>query len=237
MSAVTDYICLDLETTGLSPKTDRIIEIGAVKVRNGEVVERFHRLVDPRMEVAERIEELTGIKGKELAGQPLLEEVLPALEDFLEEDILIGHRISFDYAFLKRAFVNQKKSFDKQGVDTLRLARALVSDCTSKRLESLCQHFSISLNRAHRAQEDAEATAFLYQRLVENYYREEVAELFRPQTLVFKLKKEGPITKAQLERLQRLIDKYEITPYAEIKSLTKNEASRYLDRIYAEHGR
>ena len=135
MSAVMDYVCIDLETTGLSPKTDRIIEVGAARVRQGRVTDTYQRLIDPRMQLEERIEELTGISNSDLKGQPALEEILPELEVFLGEDILVGHRIGFDYSFLKRAFVNGKKEFEKQGIDTLKLARALVTDCESKRLE------------------------------------------------------------------------------------------------------
>lgn len=231
-----DYVCIDLETTGLSPKRDRIIEIGAVKVRQGKVEDTFHRLVDPRMQLEERIIGLTGIKPEDLEGQPVLEEILPDLESFLEEDVLVGHRIIFDYSFLKRAFVNRKKGFEKQGIDTLRLCRAFVADCESKKLESLCSFFAIK-HQAHRALGDALATAELYQLLLEKYYTEETKELFLPKPLIFKIKKEGPITKAQLERLTRLLEKYEVKPPADIRSMTKNEASRYLDQLYAAYGR
>ncbi len=233
---IMDYICLDLETTGLSPKTDRIIEIGAVRVRQGKVEDTFHRLINPRMKLEERITDLTGIGQKDLEGQPVLEAVLPELEEFLGEDVLVGHRISFDYSFLKRAFVNQKKGFEKQGIDTLRLARAFVTDCESKKLESLCSFFSLK-HQAHRALGDALATAELYQLLMEKYYTEDGQELFLPKPLIYKVKKEGPITKAQQERLARLLEKHEIEAPVDILSMTKNEASRYLDQLYAEYGR
>lgn len=236
MSAVMDYVCIDLETTGLSPKTDRIIEIGAVRVRQGKVVDTYQQLVNPRMQLEERIEKLTGIKAGDLKGQPTLEEVLPRLETFLGEDILVGHRISFDYSFLKRAFVNGKKEFERQGIDTLKLARTYVTDCESKRLESLCGHFSIS-HQAHRALGDALATMQLYQKLTEEYWQEERKDIFLPKPLIYRIKKESPITRAQLERLQRTLEKNHIEPTVEIASLTRNEASRYLDQLYAAYGR
>ncbi len=235
MKIIRDYVCLDLETTGLNPKRDRIIEIGAVKVRNGEVTELFHSLINPRMKLEARIEELTGITGEELQGQPLLEEILPKLEEFLGEDVLIGHRIEFDYAFLKRAFVNQNRVFEKQGIDTLRLARILVSGCTSKRLESLCSHFGIEYE-AHRALEDAKATSLLYEKLTKEGKGEEREYLLKPASLVYRIKKEGPATRAQTERLNRLTGHYGIDLGVEVASLTKNEASRYLDYIYSNYG-
>lgn len=235
MSVIRDYVCIDLETTGLSPKADRIIEIGAARVREGRIVATFQQLINPRMELKERIVELTGIEARELTGQPELSEVLPELEKFLGEDILIGHRIGFDYSFLKRAFVNRKKEFEKQGIDTLRIARACVNDCESKKLESLCKHFGIT-HQAHRALGDVLATAELYEKLLEAY-TEEKKEIFLPKPLIYKVKKESPVTRAQLEQLERVIMKYAVQPSVELASLTRNEASRYLDQLYSTYGR
>ena len=233
MQGLQDFICIDLETTGLNPKRDRIIEIGAVKVRNGQISATFQQLIDPKQQLEERVEILTGISSKELAGQPTIQEVLPALKEFLEEDVLLGHRVLFDYSFLKRAFINEKFSFERKGIDTLKLARQFVSDCESKKLESLCQHYDIK-HQAHRALGDALATVELYQILVDKYYQEDV---FAPKPLEFKVKKESPITKAQKERLTLLLAKHNLEPKCEIASMTKNEASRYMDQILATYGR
>ncbi|MBQ9991056.1 MAG: 3'-5' exonuclease [Lachnospiraceae bacterium] len=233
---IRDYVCIDLETTGLSPKSDRIIEIGAARVREGRIVDTFQQLINPRMDLNERVVLLTRIRPEELQDKPELSEVLSGLEEFLGEDILVGHRISFDYSFLKRAFVNQKKTFEKRGIDTLRIARACVTDCESKKLESLCKYFGIT-HQAHRALGDVLATVELYERLVEKYYREEIEELFTPRALIYKVKKESPATRAQLEQLERVITKYGIQASVEPGSLTRNEASRYLDQLYSTYGR
>jgi len=233
MQGLQNFICIDLETTGLNPKRDRIIEIGAVKVRNGKVVDIFGQLIDPRQQLEERVENLTGISSKELEGQPTIQEILPKLKEFLEEDVLLGHRVLFDYSFLKRAFTNEKISFERKGMDTLKLARKFVSDCESKKLESLCIHYGIK-HQAHRALDDALATVELYQILTEKYYNEED---FEPKPLEFKVKKESPITKAQKERLTLLLAKHNLVPKCEITSMTRNEASRYMDQILATYGR
>ena len=233
MQGLQDFICIDLETTGLNPKRDRIIEIGAVKVRDGKIVETFQQLIDPKQQLEERVEMLTGISSKELEGKPTIREVLPALREFLEEDVLLGHRVLFDYSFLKRTFTNEKISFERKGIDTLKLARQFVTDCESKKLESLCQYYDIKL-QAHRALNDAQATVELYQKLVENYYNEGA---FTPKPLEFKVKKESPITKAQKERLTLLLAKHNLEPKCEIASMTRNEASRYMDQILATYGR
>ena len=232
MQGLQDFICLDLETTGLNPKRDRIIEIGAVKVRNGQIVETFQQLIDPKQQLEERVEMLTGISSKELEGQPTIQNVLPSLREFLGEDVLLGHRVLFDYSFLKRAFTNEKISFERKGIDTLNLARQFVTECESKKLESLCKHYGIK-HQAHRALGDALATVELYRKLVEGYFNEEA---FAPKPLEFKVKKESPITKAQKERLSLLLAKNNLIPKCEITSMTRNEASRYIDEIYAAFG-
>ena len=233
MQGLQNFICIDLETTGLNPKKDRIIEIGAVKVREGKIVETFQQLVDPKQQLEERVEILTGITSKELEGQPSIQEVIPKLIVFLEEDVLLGHRVLFDYSFLKRAFTNEKISFERKGIDTLKLARTFVTDCESKKLESLCKHYGIT-HQAHRALGDALATVELYQKLIEHYY---VENAFTPKQLEFKIKKESPITKAQKERLTLLLAKHNLEPRCEVASMTRNEASRYMDQILATYGR
>ena len=233
MQGLQDFICIDLETTGLNPKRDRIIEIGAVKVREGKVVDTYQQLIDPKQQLEERVKNLTGITSKELEGQPTIQEVLSRLQEFIGEDILLGHRVLFDYSFLKRTFTNEKISFERKGIDTLKLARQFVTDCESKKLESLCKHYGIK-QQAHRALSDAQATVELYQRLVELYY---VEDAFAPKPLEFKIKKESPITKAQKERLTLLLAKHNLEPKCEIASMTRNEASRYMDQILATYGR
>ena len=233
MHGLQNFICIDLETTGLNPKRDRIIEIGAVKVREGKIVETFQQLINPQQQLEERVESLTGIISEELVECPTIQEVLPGLQEFLGEDVLLGHRVLFDYSFLKKAFINEKILFERKGIDTLKLARQFITECESKKLESLCTHYRIK-HQAHRALGDALATVELYQILVNQYYDKEA---FEPKPLEFKVKKESPITKAQKERLTLLLAKHNLVPKCEIASMTRNEASRYMDQILATYGR
>lgn len=233
MKGLENFVCVDLETTGLNPKTDRIIEIGMVKVREGKIVEQFSSLINPRQQLEERIEQITGITQKELENQPLQKEILPQILEFLEEDVLLGHRVLFDYSFLKRAFTNEKIPFERKGIDTLKIARKVVADCESKSLPKLCSHYGIEYH-PHRALSDALATVELYQKLSELYYEE---ELFAPKPLIFKVKKESPITEAQIQRLTLLLERHNLPCATEITSMTRNEASRYIDRILSTYGR
>lgn len=227
------YVALDLETTGLSAKQDRIIEVGAVLVEGGEIKDSFSTFVNPRRELPAKIVEITGINGKDLEHAPVLEEILTELSDFIGDRALLGHRILFDYSFLKRAFVNAGMCFEKKGIDTLKLSRKYLPELPSKRLSDLCAYYGIE-QRAHRALEDARAAHFLYQRLRERFYEEEA---FRPQQLVYKVKKEASASKKQKERLLSLIDKHKLYIPIEVESMSKNEVSRLTDQILAKYGR
>lgn len=235
-----NYVSIDLETTGLNPKEDRIIEIAAVKIRNGLETESFCTLLNPKREIPEHVIKLTGIQQKEVENQPVFRDIQDELYDFLGQDILLGHSILFDYAFLKRAFVNNGKiftkgidTFERMGIDTLKMARQKLPELESRSLTALCEYYRIPLT-AHRALNDARATCVLYRKMKEQFYSE-TDETEYP--LIYKVKKEGPITKAQKERLYKLLDKHKITSKYEIDDLTRNEADRYLDTILAEYGR
>ena len=110
---IQDYVVLDLETTGLSPKSDRIIEIGAARVRQGKVEEVYSTFVNPGRLLTEHTIELTGIRDENLLDAPLIEDVLEPFLDFIGNDCLLGHNILFDYSFVKKAAVNHKLSFEK----------------------------------------------------------------------------------------------------------------------------
>lgn len=237
------YVSLDLEMTGLSAKTDRIIEIGAVKVRAGEAVGTFSSFVNPHAAVDTRVLELTGIVQEDLNRAPDLSEILPDLLAFLEDDVLVGHRILTDYAFLKRAIVNAKGTFERSGIDTLKLSRKMYPNLPGKRLSDMCAYFGIAIE-AHRAVGDARATHLLFESLkkayTENAYDTESSlsdEDFAPRALLYKVKKEAPASQRQIKRLRELIELHHITLTTEIESMSKNEISRMTDRILAEHGR
>ncbi|MCR5283764.1 MAG: 3'-5' exonuclease [Lachnospiraceae bacterium] len=227
-----DAVVLDLETTGLLKKTDKIIEVGALKIRGGEVVDTFSRLIDPGFPLSEAVSNLTGITRDMLAGQPQFTEVADELEAFLEDDILIGHSITTDFAFLKKAFVDAKPKgyvFAKKGIDTLRLSRVFLPADEKKTLSAACAHFGYTF-KPHRAVEDARANWFLFQKLSEQFGEKEPG-LFEPKELVFSVKRDTPIMKKQMEQLQRLLTEKDLELPVPPESLTKSRASRIIDRI------
>lgn len=234
------YVCIDLETTGLDPKRDKIIEIGAVKVEKGEITEEWNAFVNPGRKLEKRIVELTGIRDGQLADAKKIPEILPEFFEFLGDHVLLGHFVLFDFSFLKKAAVNERLAFERQGVDTLKIARKYLKDLESRSLGTLCKYYGIP-HTAHRALEDARATAALFQKLMENFGEKEKEEgeksLFLPKPLLYQAKRDTPLTIAQKEQLYKLFDRHKLIADYEIESLTRSEASRKIDRILAEYGR
>lgn len=229
------YVSIDLETTGLDPKRDKITEIGAVKIICGERRETFSTLVNPGRKLEPRVAELTGLTDADLAEAPCIEEVLPKVIVFLGDLPLLGHSVLFDFSFLKKAAVNARLTFEKQAVDTLKIARKYLADLERRSLDYLCAYYKIP-HQAHRALPDAEATADLYACLAEHFFTEEEA-LFQPQPLVYQAKRDTPATKPQKERLCRLAEQHSLVLDVDIEKLTRSEASRLTDQILSRYGR
>ena len=139
-----DYVVVDLETTGLSAKDNRIIEIGAIKIKGGQVEELFETFVNPGCAIPFRITEVTGINDSMVSEAPYIETEIVRFIEFSEELPLIGHNLLFDYSFLKANAVNNKLTFEREGIDTLKIAREKLKDLPSRRLDYLCQ-----IGRAH----------------------------------------------------------------------------------------
>ena len=234
------YVCIDLETTGLNPKTDKIIEIGVVKVEHNEIAEEWETFVNPGRQLEGRITELTGIRDEQLTSAPVIDEVLPKLLEMTGDFVLLGHSILFDYSFIKKAAVNCKMNFEKDGIDTLKIARKYLPDLESRSLPCLCRHYGICHN-AHRALQDAKATVELYRKLAEQFYDMEAVQgeksLFRPKRLLYHAKRDTPATIPQKEQLYKLADKHKLIMDYDIAQLTRSEASRMIDRLLAEYGR
>lgn len=225
-------IVLDLEMTGLDPKTDKIIEIGALKVRDGKVIDTYETLLSPGRLLAQRTKEVTQITDEMLIDQPEFATIYPALAAFIGEDILLGHRILQDYSFLKRAVLNhlpKGSSFERQGIDTLKIARSCLDAQQKKSLPALCDYYQIP-HKPHRAIEDAWATFYLYEKLWEIYGSEKPQE-FMPKALLYQVKREVPIMKKQIEQIQRYLKEHHLTSPYDITAMSKNEASRYYDQL------
>lgn len=229
-------VVLDLETTGLRPKTDRILEIGALKIVDGCTADSYHVLVNPQMQIPYRIQELTGITQAMAEEGEESEAALKGFLDFCGELPLLGHNILFDYSFVKHKAVNLGLKFEKEAVDSLKIARMVLPDLASRSLAALCRYYRIDQGDAHRALDDTKSTWQLYQCL-ERDFMESRPEIFKPQRLIYTVKKQGPITFSQKVYLNDLLRYHRIETDVTIESLTKSEASRMIDKIILNHGR
>ena len=234
------YIVVDCETTGLNPKTEKLVEIGAVKIENGRVTESFETLINPGKQMDERVVELTGITNEELKKAPAIEEILPSFVTFCKDYPLVGHNLGFDHSFLKKACVNLDLPFEKDGVDTLRISRVCLAELPSKKLGDLCEYYQIPL-KPHRALADAEATALLLEKLKEQFAKEDasdkILDLFTPKRLVYQVKKQSKASKQQKERILLFAAQKKIVLDFDVEQLTRNEASRQYDLLIARYGR
>ncbi len=169
LSAVT-FVTVDLETTGGSPRTSAITEIGAVKTRGGEVVGEFQTLVDPGMPIPPMIVALTGITDAMVVAAPRIEEVLPSFLEFAGDAVLVAHNAPFDMGFLKAACREHGYRWPgSQVVDTVTLARRCTTseEAPNKKLSTLARVFGTEVTPSHRALDDARATAEIMHRMFE----------------------------------------------------------------------
>ena len=233
---IRDYVCVDIETSGIRAKWDKIIEIGAVKVRDGKIIDTFSELINPGIAIPTYITDLTGITNDMLQGRPGIEQVLPRFITFTGDDYLLGHNVIFDYSFLKQNAMNLNLEFQKSGMDTLKIARKTLPKLESRALDYLCTYYGIKDENHHRAFNDAEVTSKLYLILMEQFAAEQ-PNIFEPEEFTYRVKKMPPITERQKKYLNDLIRAHHIHPDFDINTLTKNEASRKIDKILAENGR
>ncbi len=161
------YVVFDLETTGFSPKKNKIIEIGAVKVENGEITERFSTFVNPEVPIPFHIEELTSIKDDMVIDAPKIEEILPKFMKFCEGAIMVAHNAEFDMSFIKENCLLQGLPCDFTIIDTVALARILLPNLNKFKLDNVAKALGVSLDHHHRAVDDAACTAEVFVKFIE----------------------------------------------------------------------
>ncbi|RSL33203.1 PolC-type DNA polymerase III [Salibacterium salarium] len=163
------YVVFDVETTGLSVVYDTIIELAAVKVKDGEIIDRFESFSNPHEKLSDTIIDLTGITDDMLKDAPEINDVLKDFQSFSEDAILVAHNASFDMGFLNEGYKNAGLSkADNPVIDTLELGRFLYPHLKNHRLNTLCKNFDIELVSHHRAIYDAEATGYLLWKMVKD---------------------------------------------------------------------
>ena len=235
---LSEYVVLDLEMTGLSAKTDQIIEIGAIKIKDNQIIESFETLVNPCCKIPTRVVELTGITDEMVQQGMEKDEAVSKLLDFIDGQILVGQNLNFDYSFLKQWAVNHKRPLQAKACDTLKIARVLLPADQPKKLEALCAYFGIERAREHRALDDAIETWQVFEKLKQiEEKKADCEKWFEPQELVYHAKKQTPATPRQIKRLKEYREQHQIFDEINWENLTKSEASRIMDKYILVHGR
>ncbi len=190
------FVVTDTETTGTKAASNRIIEIGAVKVQGGDITDRFQQLVNPQRSIPSRITHLTGITTGMVFEEPAMEEVMPDYLEFLGDGILVAHNLPFDLRFLN-AELNRlgHPELPNETLCSLRLARRLLPGLRSKGLTRLAQFYGINVNGRHRALGDAEATGIILKRFLRQLdFEHDIHEVH--EVLAFQNRKYTKVRKA-----------------------------------------
>ena len=173
----SEFVVFDIETTGLSPATETITEIGAVKIKDGRVIDSFNKFVNPGKPIPQKIVELTGITDAMVENAPPISVILPEFYDFIGDSALVAHNAGFDTSFIKKAAKDNGLRFDFCYIDTLELSRSLVKGVKNYKLDTLTKHFNVKLENHHRACDDAAATAQVFIKLLEMLKEKEVLKI------------------------------------------------------------
>ena len=172
-----DFVVFDIETTGFSPVNNRIIEIGAVKVRDGGIVDRYFTFVNPDMPIPFEIEKLTGIRDDMVMDYPRIEEILPEFLEFCRGCVLVAHNAGFDMSFITENCRRLGYPADFTYVDTMNTARILLPGQAKHTLDAVAKTLKISLENHHRAVDDAECTAHIFVKFIEMLEAQEIGTL------------------------------------------------------------
>ena len=177
LSFPDSYIVLDIETTGLDPRFDEIIEVAALRCENDKEISRFHTLVRPEEEIDDFITKLTGITNEMLSTAPSIQSVLPAFRDFVGDSIIVGHNVNFDINFIyDYSRSNSLPVFSNNFVDTLRLSRRLYKEMPNHKLSTLVTYLDVGNSVEHRALADCISTYSCYLKM-KQYVQETGASL------------------------------------------------------------
>ena len=224
---ISDYIAIDLETTGIRLSKDKIIEVGLLKVKDSHIIDTFSCVINPDMQVDDKILELTKISKNELENAKRIHEVINHIVDFCEEYVLLGHNTIFDYSFVKKEPNRAGLEFEKRGIDTYKLCKKVLPENVRKNLTEACGYFGIERKNSHRAFSDAYYTHVLFQEIIKNFKTLEISS----EAMKVRIKKFVPIRKRTKEDLQKLLNCHRIGCKVNIDLLSESEAKRMMDKI------
>ena len=156
------FICFDIETTGLSAARDKITEIGAVKVENGIITDKFSTFVNPEMPIPQKITQLTGITDEMVKDAPSQSEAVSAFLEFAGDNVLVAHNAPFDTSFIAKACEDMRREYNYTSIDTVAISRAILTDIKNCKLDTVAKFLRLGEFNHHRATDDAEMLAKIF---------------------------------------------------------------------------
>ena len=236
------FVVFDIETTGFSAVNDRIIEIGAVKVENGMITEKFSEFVNPERPIPFEIEKLTSINDRMVEDAPNISVILPKFMDFCESSVLVAHNADFDTGFIRHNCEVLGLTYDYTYVDTLGIARSFLEGLKNYKLDTVVEAMGCTLANHHRAVDDAGATADVFVRFLERFKKKNIRDLDELNTYsamsvdaIKKLKTYHIIllTKNEIGRinLYRLVSLSHLDYYARRPRIPKSVLAKYREGL------
>ncbi len=240
-----EFVAFDLETTGLSSQTDRIIEIGAVIMKNGQEVDRFQTFVDPGCKLSDRVIELTGITDSMLSGAPTIEEALPKFLEFAGNRLLVAHNADFDTGFIRAACTRLGIAYGYTSADTLILSQNLMPQLNKFKLDIVSNALSLPEFNHHRAADDAVTCGLIMNRFIAMLNEQGVVRISQvnpamehlraAQQRVFDRKARHIILFAKnqlgLRNLYRLISDSNLKYFKGVPRIPKSELMKYREGL------
>lgn len=161
-----NYVVVDIETTGFSPEKNKIIEIAALKVKGGQVIDKFETLINPKERIGYQITNLTGITNDMVKNSPYVENVIEDFKNFVGEEIIVGHNVNFDINFLYDNLLREKNMYlTNDFVDTMYLGKKVIKGLPSYKLQNISEHLNVKYENAHRAINDCLFTFECYEKM------------------------------------------------------------------------
>ena len=236
------FVVFDIETTGFSAVNDRIIEIGAVKVENGVITEKFSEFVNPERPIPFEIEKLTSINDRMVEDAPNISVILPKFMDFCGGSVLVAHNADFDTGFIRRNCEVLGLPYDYTYVDTLGIARSFLEGLKNYKLDTVVEAMGCTLANHHRAVDDAGATADVFVRFLERFKKKNIRDLDELNTYsamsvdaIKKLKTYHIILLAKNEigriNLYRLVSLSHLDYYARRPRIPKSVLAKYREGL------